>query len=131
MRRFSFDALRIACNSRPFVRIYLLANKGGAWPEELVAERYSAQRTIYALAALTLGATAVEVVHLFLEEPDAPVSARFAATDLPALEAELTQRVAGPLTGDFPVSATPGRRVCDGCPAQGGLCSYPVALTAR
>ncbi len=103
----------------------------GADPEAIVAARYLAQRTIYALAALKLGAAAVEVLHLFLEAPEYPVTASFTAADAPTLEADLAQRVAGPLTGDFPVTDAPGRRVCEGCPAQDGLCSYPLAVTTR
>ena len=103
----------------------------GADPWEVVAERYLAQRTIYALAALKLGASSVEVVHLFLEAPEDPVSAEFAVAEVPILEGDLAGRVAGPLTGDFRVTDAPGRSICDGCPAQGGLCSYPLELTTR
>jgi ATP-dependent exoDNAse (exonuclease V) beta subunit len=106
----------------------------GVDPEEIVASRYGAQRMIYALAALKLGAPAVEVVHLFLEAPQQPVSASFLEDDIATLEAALGARVdalaaSGP--EDFRVTERPGRRVCDGCPAQDGLCSYPPALTAR
>jgi len=106
----------------------------GAEPAAVVAERYMAQRTIYALAALKLGAPEVEVVHLFLEAPEEPVAAEFGAAGIPDLEAELAARVArlsGDGSGDFRVTETPGRRVCDGCPAQGGLCSHPLELTTR
>jgi ATP-dependent exoDNAse (exonuclease V) beta subunit len=103
----------------------------GADPAVVVAERYVAQRLIYALAALKLGAPRVEVQHLFLEAPEDPVWAEFGAADLPTLEAELAERVAGPLAGEFRVTGAPGRRVCDGCPAQGGLCSHPLELTTR
>ncbi len=108
---------------------------GGADPVAVVAERYVAQRTIYALAALKLGAPAVEVVHLFLEASDEPVSAEFTAAEIPALEAEpggaRSQR-GRQRGGRLPRHAdAPGRRVCDGCPAQGGLCSYPLELTTR
>jgi ATP-dependent exoDNAse (exonuclease V) beta subunit len=100
-------------------------------PELVVSERYLAQRLIYALAALKLGAPVVEVVHLFLEAPEDPVTAEFSAGDIPALEAELAKRVAGVVAGEFRVTDAPGRRVCDGCPAQGGLCSHPLELTTR
>jgi hypothetical protein len=100
-------------------------------PATVVAERYMAQRLIYALAALKLGAPRVEVVHLFLEAPEDPAGAEFSAAQIPGLEAELAERVAGPLTGEFAVTDAPGRRVCDGCPAQGGLCSHPLELTTR
>ncbi len=103
----------------------------GAAPAAIVAERYVAQRLIYAIAALKLGAQAVEVVHLFLEAPEEPVAAAFTAADLPGLEEELAQRIAAPLRGEFAVTGAPGRRVCDGCPAQGGLCTHPLEITAR
>jgi ATP-dependent exoDNAse (exonuclease V) beta subunit len=104
---------------------------GGTDPQLVVTERYLAQRLIYALAALKLGAPTVEVVHLFLDAPEDPVTAEFNAVEIPALEAELEKRVAGVLAGEFRVTGTPGRRVCDGCPAQGGLCSYPLAVTTQ
>ncbi len=103
---------------------------GGTSPYAIVDSRYQTQRTIYALAALKLGAAAVEVLHLFLEAPEDPVTTVFNAADAPTLEADLLQRVAGPLTGDFPVTNAPGRQLCDGCPAQGGLCSYPLEVTS-
>ena len=104
---------------------------GGADPATVVPERYVAQRLIYALAALKLGAPSVEVVHLFLEAPEDPVWEQFHADDIGDLQAQLTERVAGPLAGDFRVSERPGRRICDGCPAQGGLCSHPLDRTMR
>ncbi len=104
---------------------------GGEAPETIVAERYGAQRTIYALAALHLGAAAVEVSHLFLEAPDEPAGTVYAQADRPALEHELDGRLSGIRSADFPVTPIPGRHVCDGCPAQGGLCSYPLELTRR
>jgi ATP-dependent helicase/nuclease subunit A len=103
----------------------------GVDPEVVVSERYLAQRLIYALAALKLGAPAVEVVHLFLEAPEDPVAAEFGAAEIPALEQALAERVAGVLAGEFRVTNAPGRRTCDGCPAQGGLCSHPIGLTTR
>ncbi len=103
----------------------------GTDPRTIVAERYLAQRSTYALAALKLGAAAVEVAHLFLEAPDEPVAAVFTAAQVEALERELAARIAGPLAGNFPVTSAPSRRVCQGCPAQDGLCSHPLELTNR
>jgi ATP-dependent exoDNAse (exonuclease V) beta subunit len=104
---------------------------GGADPATVVADRYLTQRLIYALAALKLGAPSVEVIHLFLEAPEDPVWELFHAADIGDLEVRLAERVAGPLAGDFRVSDTPGPRICDGCPAQGGLCSHPLERTLR
>ncbi len=103
---------------------------GGSAPETIVAERYGAQRTIYALAALNLGG-AVEVVHLFLEAPHEPVSLVYTQADRPALGRELDERLAGIRAADFHVTESPGRHLCEGCPAQGGLCSHPLELTLR
>ncbi len=106
---------------------------GGARPHELVGERYDIQRLLYALAALELGAATVEVMHLFLEAPDEPATRSYGVTDLGSLRAEVSRRVAavrGP-AADYSVTQTPARAICDGCPAQGGLCSHPVAVTAR
>ncbi len=105
----------------------------GSDPRSIVTDRYGVQRTIYALAALKLGAAAVEIMHLFLEAPEDPVTATFTAADGPALELDLSERVARVIAGDgvYPVTDNPGRRVCEGCPAQDGLCSYPLEITCR
>jgi ATP-dependent exoDNAse (exonuclease V) beta subunit len=98
---------------------------------QITAENYGVQRTVYALAALRLGVPGVEVFHVFLERPEEPVAAIYTVADLPVLEADLAQRVAGPLAGDFTVTQTPGRRTCFGCPARGGVCSWPLDETER
>ncbi|HWD68898.1 MAG TPA: PD-(D/E)XK nuclease family protein, partial [Solirubrobacteraceae bacterium] len=126
-----FDVIAQDGPGRLLVLDYKSDRLAGADPATVVAERYLTQRLIYALGALKLGAPSVEVGHLFLEAPEDPVWARFGAAEIASLEAQLAERVAGPLSGDFRVSATPGRRVCDGCPAQGGLCSHPLELTTR
>ena len=103
----------------------------GAQPDDVVAREYAAQRAIYALAVLRAGAPRVEVVHVFLEAPDRPVSAAFTRADAPALERELEARSSGVLQRRFAVSDAPHRGLCAGCPAEGGLCSWPLALTRR
>ena len=95
----------------------------------LVAAGYALQRSAYALAALRDGAAAVEVVHVFLERPDEPATATYAAADLPALTVELTLRAEAILARRFPVASDPGPRVCDGCPGRGSLCSWPLERT--
>jgi hypothetical protein len=92
---------------------------------------YETQRLIYAIAALRAGATAVEIAHCFLEAPDAPVIATFDAAELPALVTALQRLAEGPLAGRFEVSSEPRRALCAGCPAEGGLCSWPLAMTRR
>jgi len=84
-----------------------------------VQRDYSTQAQIYAMAALRAGASEVEVVHFFLERPDAPVSQVFTEAD--ELDLELT----------YPVTEQPCRSICSGCPGEGGLCSWPLAMTRR
>ncbi len=103
----------------------------GLAPHELVARRYEIQRSLYALAALELGAESVEVMHLFLEAPDQPACRRYSAADADVLRATLARRLAtvlGP-AANYGVTDRPGREVCEGCPAQGGLCSHPLEVT--
>ena len=103
----------------------------GADPGELVARAYGLQRAAYALAALRDGATEVEVVHCFLERPDAPV-----ARDLPpAGRARARRGAAGRARrracsrATSPSPPDPGPRICDGCPGRGSLCSWPLERT--
>ncbi len=103
----------------------------GRDPASLVEGVYAAQRLIYALAALRGSAPTVEVAHVFLERPEAPVVARFTAARAPALEAELRRLAGGVLAGEFHVSEEPRRALCDGCPALDGLCSWPAESTRR
>ena len=98
-------------------------------PADLVARSYRIQQLIYALAALRAGADAVEVAHVFLERPDDPVIARF--DDRSALEREVEALTNGVLSGEFPVSDAPGVPICNGCPGEGGLCSWPLEMTRR
>ncbi len=100
-------------------------------PAAIVAREYATQRLIYAVAALRAGAAAVEVVYEFLERPHEPVAEGFAAGDLPRLERELGELAGGVLRREFVVSGEPHRALCNGCPAEGGMCSWPLELTRR
>ena len=103
-----------------------------AEPATVVESEYATQRLIYALAALRAGAEAVDVVHVFLEAPDDPVSATFTREDEPELERRLAEISEGVVRkSSFAVTDTPHRGICDGCPAEGGLCSWPLAMTRR
>ncbi len=97
----------------------------------LADSSYSTQRLVYALAALRAGATEVEVVHTFLDRPQRPAVATFTRDQGPALEAELAALARGVLAREFKVTDAPHRGVCDGCPAEGGLCSWPPEMTRR
>jgi RecB family exonuclease len=100
-------------------------------PADTVSGEYSAQQLIYALAALRAGATGVDVVHVFLEVPEAPVTATFTREQTPELEGRLAELTNGLAGGVFNVTDTPHRAVCHGCPAEGGLCSWPLEMTRR
>jgi ATP-dependent exoDNAse (exonuclease V) beta subunit len=104
---------------------------GGRSPAALMHAGYETQRLIYALAALRDGARTVEVVHVFLERPEEPLAVSFTADDAPGLQERLRALAAGPLSGAFPVAERPVRTLCQGCPAQDGLCSWPLSMTTR
>jgi ATP-dependent helicase/nuclease subunit A len=103
----------------------------GREPEGLVAESYSTQRIVYALAVLRSGAERVEVVHCFLEQPDQPAVATFTQEDADALEAELLGLARGVVEGSFTPAAEPHVGLCGDCPGRSALCSYGPELTLR
>ncbi len=103
----------------------------GADPGQVVTGAYETQRLIYALAGLRGGAACVEVVHVFLELPDQPAVARFEAADAAELEQRLERLAGGVLAREFTPAAEPHRGLCGGCPGEGGLCSWPLAVTRR
>jgi ATP-dependent exoDNAse (exonuclease V) beta subunit len=126
-----FDVIAREPNGGLLVVDYKSDRLHGQDPEQLTAERYADQRIVYALAALRTGADRVEVVHLFLEDPSRPVTATYESAGVTRLEFELEEAAAGLLAGEFPVSRTPHRNLCAGCPAAGGLCPWPLELTTR
>ncbi|MGI8904639.1 MAG: UvrD-helicase domain-containing protein [Solirubrobacteraceae bacterium] len=103
----------------------------GADPTTVLETAYATQRLVYALAALRAGAQRVEVVHVFLERANEPLAATFARADTDRLEGELATLTRGVLAREFEVSNEPHRALCGGCPAEGGLCSWPPAMTRR
>jgi ATP-dependent exoDNAse (exonuclease V) beta subunit len=103
----------------------------GREPDAIVEDGYAAQRAIYALAALRAGAASVDVAHVFLERPQEPALATFTAADGAGLESGLRALARGVLEREFAVSEQPRRGLCDGCPAESGLCSWPAAMTRR
>ena len=104
---------------------------GDRSPAVVVAREYATQRLVYALAVLLTGAAVVDVAHVFLERPQEPVLATFTAAERAELVAELEALTGGVRARRFEVTPEPVRAVCSGCPAQGGLCSWPVAMTRR
>jgi ATP-dependent exoDNAse (exonuclease V) beta subunit len=95
----------------------------GADPSAVVVAEYRIQRLVYALACLRAGVEEVEVAYQFLERPDDVVSATFSRSDVPALEAELSEAIARIRDGDF--RPTPSEFACSGCPALDLVCAGP------
>jgi ATP-dependent helicase/nuclease subunit A len=126
-----FDVIAREPGGRTLVVDYKSDRLDGADPQALADRSYGTQRLVYGLAALRAGATEVEVVHTFLELPQRPAVATFTREEAPELEARLTALARGVLERDFRVTETPHRAVCDGCPAEGGLCSWPLEMTRR
>jgi len=127
-----FDAVAVAADGSWLIADYKTDRlAAGDDPELLVADRYSSQQLIYALAALLSGAARVEVEHLFLRAPERPVIARYDAMQVEQLRTALERRLAPLEAGRYPVTDSPGYRRCDGCPAADGLCPYPRELTRR
>jgi hypothetical protein len=127
----ALDVLAREPDGRMLVVDYKSDRLGERSPDEIVARAYGVQQLIYAIAVLRTGAPAVDVLHLFLERPEEPVSASFTQADRERMERRLDALAAGPLEGRFPVTELPHRALCHGCPAEGGLCSWPVSMTRR
>jgi ATP-dependent exoDNAse (exonuclease V) beta subunit len=125
------DVLAREAGGRTLVVDYKSDRLGEATPQTVVAARYASQRLLYALAGLRAGTAKVEVAHVFLERPTELVSATFSEADAPVLEAQLAVLASGVLERRFAVTEEPQRAICNGCPAEGGLCSWPLAMTRR
>jgi hypothetical protein len=127
----ALDVLAREPDRRMLVVDYKSDRLDGADPRAIVERQYATQRLVYALAALRAGAAEVEIAHVFLELPRETVSARFTAADAPELERRLERLAGGVLRREFAVTDEPRREVCAGCPAEGGLCSWPLEMTRR
>jgi ATP-dependent helicase/nuclease subunit A len=127
----TFDVLAREPGERMLIVDYKSDRLRGADPGAVVQDAYLTQQVIYGLAALRAGAAEAEVVHCFLERPGVPVSARFARSDVGDLEQALERLASGVVGHQFAVTAAPHRALCAGCPAEGSLCSWPVAMTRR
>ena len=126
-----FDVIAREPGGRTLVVDYKTDRLDGVDPQALADRSYGTQRLVYALAALRAGASEVEVVHTFLELPQQPAVAMFTREQVPALDEQLTALARGVLSREFKVTDAPHRGVCDGCPAEGGLCSWPLEMTRR
>ena len=127
----AIDVLAREPSGRMLVVDYKSDRLDGADPAAVVERQYGTQRLVYALAALHAGAEGVEISHCFLERPDAPVSVTFERAQMAELQARLEALGRGVLERRFEVAPAPYRGLCAGCPAQGGLCSWPLEMTRR
>jgi ATP-dependent helicase/nuclease subunit A len=127
----AIDVLAREPSGRMLVVDYKSDRLEGADPAAIVAAQYGTQRLVYALAALHAGAEAVDIAHCFLEQPDGPVSATFHRSQLTELQGRLLALGEGVLEWRFDVTPAPHRGLCAGCPAEGGLCSWPLQMTRR
>jgi len=127
----AIDVLARETGGRMLVVDYKSDRLAGTSPEAIVREQYGTQRLVYGLAALRAGADVVEIAHCFLERPDEPVTATYERAGTGELEARLAELSRGVLARDFEVTPAPWRGVCAGCPAEGGLCSWPLEMTRR
>lgn len=127
----ALDVIATEPAGRKLIVDYKTDHLGEETPGAVVSRDYAVQQLVYALAALRAGAEEVEVLHVFLEAPERPVSATFTRAQSPELEAALGARTRGLRRSRFPVTETPHQGLCHGCPAEGGLCSWPVEMTRR
>ncbi len=127
----AIDVLAREPSGRMLVVDYKSDRLDGADPAAVVGRQYATQRVVYALAALHAGAETVEIAYCFLERPDAPVTVVFQRAEMAELQARLAALGQGVLARRFQVAPTPYRGLCAGCPAQGGLCSWPLEMTRR
>jgi ATP-dependent helicase/nuclease subunit A len=97
----------------------------GRDPSEL-ADRYRAQREVYALAVAAAGSAGARAMHVFLEAPDDPVVELFDEAGLDRARARLEAIVARMHEGSFEVAAEPYPALCFGCPAAARLCPRPA-----
>jgi RecB family exonuclease len=95
---------------------------GDRTAQEVMDGAYAEQVKTYALAALRSGAPAAEIAYAFLEDAEAVAVQRFAAADVPELEANLQDAIESIRAGRFP--ARPGPH-CQECPALNLLCAGP------
>jgi ATP-dependent exoDNAse (exonuclease V) beta subunit len=127
----AIDVLAREAGGRMLVVDYKSDRLAGTTPAAIVREQYGTQRLVYGLAALRAGAEAVEIAHCFLERPDEPVTATYERSHAGELGAQLAGLSRGVLAREFAVTPVPWHGVCAGCPAEGGLCSWPVEMTRR
>jgi ATP-dependent helicase/nuclease subunit A len=121
----------LTAGPEPTVLDYKTDALGKEGPAAL-ADRYTAQRELYALAVAGAAngdgpPSSVRAIHLFLEAPDQPVSEIFDPARLAAARDRLESLIAEIRTGgSFTPTDEPSWPVCNGCPAAARLCQHPA-----
>ncbi len=95
-----------------------------------VAERYSVQRDLYALAASARGEP-VETAYVFLERPEEPERTSFGEAELRSARTGVEALLDRLGAGRFDVTEHPHRDLCLDCPARERLCSHETAAHMR
>jgi ATP-dependent helicase/nuclease subunit A len=111
--------LLVPSDELPIVVDYKTDALNRAAPAEL-AERYRAQREVYALAAA--GEHGARVVHVFLEAPDQPVDELVDPPGLERARQRLEALIGDMEGGRFEPTAEASPTICFGCPAAALLC---------
>ena len=73
----------------------------------------------------------MEVVHCYLERPDAPAVAAYRAADADRLEGELLELARGVVESRFEPSPEPNFELCADCPGRSALCSWDEQHTLQ
>jgi ATP-dependent helicase/nuclease subunit A len=112
-----------AAGRPPIVVDYKTDALAGRSPQRL-AERYRAQREVYALAAGDQ--SGARAIHVFLEAPDDPVIQELDGEGLRRARERLEGLIAQLRGGAFEPAADPYPALCYGCPAAARLCPRPA-----
>jgi ATP-dependent helicase/nuclease subunit A len=92
-------------------------------PVAALGDRYAVQRLVYALAAAEPAApSSVRVIHVFLEEPAAPIVEELGPLELAAARERIEGIIERIRAGEFAPAADPEPALCFGCPAAANLC---------
>jgi ATP-dependent exoDNAse (exonuclease V) beta subunit len=94
---------------------------------EQARTRYARQREVYALAALSAGASRVEVVNCFLHTPDRPVAETFSEDQAADLGKKIAEICGQAVSGDYERVCSGGAEPCDRCSVQVGLSGQSFA----
>jgi ATP-dependent helicase/nuclease subunit A len=129
MIRGSIDLLAERPDGSVLVIDYKTNHLKGREPA-VVAQRYSVQRDLYALAASARGEP-VETAYVFLESAADPVRSVFGTAELDSARAGIEALLGRLAAGSFEVTEHPHRDLCLDCPARERLCSHEAAAHMR